>query len=159
PDTLITSDPQMAMEFWETQGPVIYKSISGVRSIVSRVTPDDRSRLELVSWCPTQFQRYIPGNDYRVHIVGDQVFACEVVCGTDDYRYATGQGSSVEIRSCRLPDTVTSACKSLAIELELTVAGVDLRRTPDNDWYCFEVNPSPGFTYYEEMGDQPIAKA
>src|SRR5262249_34045626 len=77
PDTLITTDPQDAAEFWETQGPVIYKSISGIRSIVSRVTPEDRSRLELLSWCPTQFQRYIPGTDYRVHIVGDKEFACE----------------------------------------------------------------------------------
>ena len=76
PDTLITTDPDAAREFWATHGTVIYKSISGVRSIVSRLGPEHSGRLGNVSWCPTQFQRYVPGNDYRVHVVGDEVFAC-----------------------------------------------------------------------------------
>ncbi len=41
----------------------------------------------------------------------------------------------------------------------LLVAGIDLRLTPDDEWYCFEVNPSPGFTFYEDAGGQPIAAA
>ena len=36
---------------------------------------------------------------------------------------------------------------------------MDLRSTPDGAWYCFEVNPSPGFTYYQEETGQPIADA
>jgi hypothetical protein len=35
--------------------------------------------------------------------------------------------------------------------LELVVAEVDLRRTPEDDWYCFEVTPSPGFSYYQSF--------
>ena len=76
PDTLITTDPSTAQEFWEKHGTVIYRSISSVRSIVSRLTPKHVRRLDDIAWCPTQFQRYIPGNDYRVHVVGDEVFAC-----------------------------------------------------------------------------------
>jgi hypothetical protein len=41
----------------------------------------------------------------------------------------------------------------------LLVSGVDLRRTADECWCCFEVNPSPGFTYYEGHTGQPIAGA
>lgn len=33
------------------------------------------------------------------------------------------------------------------------------RRTPEGDWYCFEVNPSPAFTYYESRSGQPIGNA
>ncbi len=84
PPTLITTDPQAAHEFWTSHGTVIYKSISGVRSIVSRLTPEHAERLEDIVWCPTQFQQYIPGNDYRVHVVGDEVFACEVVSEADE---------------------------------------------------------------------------
>ena len=43
--------------------------------------------------------------------------------------------------------------------LGLHFAGIDLRRAPDGRWFCFEVNPSPGFTYYEAHTGQPIADA
>ncbi len=159
PETLITTDPVAALEFWARHGTVIYKSISGVRSIVSRLTPEHVSRLADIRWCPTQFQQYIPGTDYRIHVVGDEVFACEVVSEADDYRYAARQGAQVTIRSYNLPVDCADRCRALAAAMRLIVAGIDLRRTPDGKWYCFEVNPSPGFTYYQGAAHQPIDQA
>jgi len=159
PDTLITTDPKAAREFWMRHGMVIYKSISGIRSIVSRLSTEQAERLEHVRWCPTQFQQYIPGNDYRVHVVGEEIFACEILSTADDYRYATKQGSSVEIRSYTLPKDVADRCVALALALGMSVVGVDLRCTPDGRWYCFEVNPSPAFTYYQDATDLPIDEA
>ena len=43
--------------------------------------------------------------------------------------------------------------------LGLELSGIDLRITPDGRTYCFEVNPSPGFSYYELNTGQPIARA
>jgi D-alanine-D-alanine ligase-like ATP-grasp enzyme len=43
--------------------------------------------------------------------------------------------------------------------MNLRVADVGLRRTPEDLWYCFEVNPSPGFTYYQVATRQPIDEA
>ena len=37
--------------------------------------------------------------------------------------------------------------------------GIDLKETPDGEYYCFEVNPSPGFLFYEQGTGQPISKA
>ena len=37
-------------------------------------------------------------------------------------------------------------------------AGIDLKVTPENEVYCFEVNPSPAFSYYENNTGQPIAE-
>ena len=159
PDTLITTDPAAVQEFWDRHGTVIYKSISGVRSIVSRLTLEHLSRLEDVSWCPTQFQQYIPGNDYRVHVVGHEVFACEVVSAADDYRYATRQDASVHMRAYDLPKDWADRCQELAAAAGLLVAGIDFRRTPEGQWYCFEVNPSPAFTYYQASTDQHIDEA
>lgn len=159
PDTLITTDPDAALDFWMRHGSVIYKSVSGVRSIVSRLSPEHLRRLDAISWCPTQFQQYIPGTDYRVHIVGDEVYTCEVVSKADDYRYAGRQGIGVEIRPYDLPEDCAERCRALAARLNLTVAGMDLRRTTGGIWYCFEVNPSPGFTYYQSATHQPIAEA
>ncbi len=34
-----------------------------------------------------------------------------------------------------------------------------MRLAPDGRIYCFEVNPCPAFSYYEESTGQPIARA
>jgi D-alanine-D-alanine ligase-like ATP-grasp enzyme len=41
----------------------------------------------------------------------------------------------------------------------LPVAGIDLRHAPDERWVCFEVNPSPAFTFYEHATGQSIGAA
>jgi glutathione synthase/RimK-type ligase-like ATP-grasp enzyme len=158
PPTLITTDPEAALAFWKRHGTVVYKSVSSVRSIVSRLTPGDEARLRGVITCPTQFQKHIPGRDVRVHVVGDEIFAALVDSGADDYRYAARQGSSVEIESCTLPVEIEARCRELSTKLRLPLAGIDLRRTPDDEWYCFEVNPSPSFTYYQLRTCQPISE-
>jgi glutathione synthase/RimK-type ligase-like ATP-grasp enzyme len=159
PSTLITTDPDAARRFWTDSGAVIYKSTSGVRSVVARLGDAHVERLDDVIWCPTQFQRYVPGRDHRVHVVGDDVFACEVISEADDYRYAARHGAPPTLRACTLPVDVAERCVALSRALSLPLAGIDLRRTPDGRWFCFEVNPSPGFTYYEAHTGQPIADA
>jgi hypothetical protein len=157
PETLITSDPEAARAFWEQHGNVIYKSISGIRSRVSRLQPEHVERFSNLSSCPTQFQRYILGTDYRVHVVGTEVFACEVVSTADDYRYPTGESPLVQ--KYTLPPDVEERCRRMAAAMKLWFAGIDLRQTPDGEWFCFEVNPSPGFSYYENSTGQPISEA
>jgi glutathione synthase/RimK-type ligase-like ATP-grasp enzyme len=159
PETLITTVPDAALEFWSKHRDVIYKSISGVRSVVSRVGPEHSDRLADVANCPTQFQRYIKGTDYRVHVVGNEVFAAEIISRADDYRYARRSGFDIEIRAKTLPPDVADRCRVLSKSLCMAVAGVDLRLTPDGKWYCFEVNPSPAFTFYADETDQPIGAA
>ena len=48
---------------------------------------------------------------------------------------------------------------ALARGLGLPFAGIDLKVAPDGRVVCFEVNPSPGFSYYEANTGQPIAAA
>ncbi|MBV9747493.1 MAG: hypothetical protein JO157_01645 [Acetobacteraceae bacterium] len=157
PDTLVTTDPDAARAFCAHHGSVVYKSTSGVRSIVSRLGPKQQDRLGDVGNCPTQFQQYVAGTDCRVHVVGDEIFAAEIVSEADDYRYADRFGHSTRVRSCRIETSLANSCRRLAVALRLPVAGIDLRRTPEGRWYCFEVNPSPGFTFYEQATGQPIA--
>ena len=157
PKTLLTTDPNAALAFWERHGTVIYKSVSAARSKVSRLRPEHVERLRDVSSCPTQFQQYIAGSDYRVHIVDTEVFACEIRCEADDYR-DPGQ-HIIEIQTCTLPQDVEDRCRALATVMQLSVAGIDLRQNPEGAWYCFEVNPSPAFPYYQEATGQPISSA
>ena len=158
PETLITTDPAAAQAFWQRHGTVIYKSLSAIRSRVTRLQPEHAERLQDLATCPTQFQEYIAGTDYRVHVVGKEVFVCEVLCDADDYRYP-GPQNRLELRACSLPEDLSNRCRQLAAAMRLSVAGIDLRKTPEGEWVCFEVNTSPAFTYYEEATSQPIARA
>ena len=77
-----------------------------------------------------------------------------------DYRYAPRQpGAPAELRAAELSDELAAKCVQLSRVLDLAFAGIDLKVTPDNDVYCFEVNPSPGFSYYEGNTGQPISAA
>jgi len=157
PDTLVTTDAVAVGRFLHRHHDVIYKSTSGVRSIVSRLGPTRRDALEDVANCPTQFQEYVPGADIRVHVVGDDILATEICSKADDYRYASRSNLDVAMVPIVLPEKVAAACRAMVHSMGLNVAGIDLRRTPDDKWYCFEVNPSPGFTFFEAATGQPIA--
>ena len=157
PETLMTTAPDAVTRFRRRYGRIIYKSISGVRSRVSEFTDQHADRLPYVTCCPTQFQRMINGRDYRVHVVGDDVFACELISEAQDYRYPGDD--PLEIKAACVPPEIEERCVTLARSLELSLAGIDLRRTEDDEWYCFEANPSPAFTFYQECTGQPIAAA
>ncbi len=159
PPTLVTTDPEAARAFHAEHGEVIYKSISGVRSIVRRLGPEQLGRLDLLRHGPAQFQAYVPGSDVRVHTVGDRLFATRVTSEATDYRYASRDGHAVTMQPMELPPTVAAACRRIARELDLLHAGIDLRETPEGQWVCFEVNPCPGFIVYERQTGQPISLA
>lgn len=159
PDTLVTTSPNGARAFWEHHGQVIYKSVSGVRSIVSRIGQTHEERLFDVATGPTQFQQYVAGFDVRVHTIGDEVFATKVCSGADDYRYAVPQKADITVSAMTLPAEIEDSARALTAALGLSIAGIDLRCTPDGTWYCFEVNPSPGFSFYEKATGQRMADA
>ncbi len=160
PPTLITSDPDAARAFYEAhRGEVIFKSLSGVRSVVRRMESRDLERLRLLRDCPAQFQAYLPGDNIRVHTVGDELFATRICSAAVDYRYAQQQGATAEMEPAELPPRIAEACLRLANMLGLVIAGIDLKETPAGEYYCFEINPSPGFAYYEQRTGQPISAA
>ena len=160
PRTLVTTVPDEAVTFYEACGKnVIFKSLSSVRSIVRRLEEGDLARLDRVKNCPTQFQEVVEGVDIRVHTVGDEIFATELISDASDYRYAARDGHSLTARPIEVPPEVASACLGLTKACGLVVAGIDLRRTSDGQYYCFEVNPSPGFIFFERMAGQPISEA
>jgi glutathione synthase/RimK-type ligase-like ATP-grasp enzyme len=160
PKTLVTMVPEEARAFYEAcHGRVIYKSISSDRSIVKPLTPEDFPRLEQIRYCPVQLQQMIPGMDLRVHTVGDRLFATEVWSDSADYRYAPRESKQRTMRALELPPELEARCLTLSKGLGLSMSGIDLRRTPDGDYYCFEVNTSPGFTFFENHTGQRIGDA
>jgi hypothetical protein len=160
PETLITNDPDLVRSFAAEHGSLIYKSMSGERSIVALLDLNDAARLERIRWCPVQFQAFVDGPNVRVHTVGDEVFAIEVSSDAVDYRYAVRQtGRAAEFTERTISDELADQCLRLAHGLGLELAGIDLKLPPDGRVVCLEVNPSPVFSYYEQNTGQPIADA
>jgi glutathione synthase/RimK-type ligase-like ATP-grasp enzyme len=76
-----------------------------------------------------------------------------------DYRYARSDGVDVDLDEITLPADIASACVALAARLGLQFCGIDLRRRPDGEHVCFEVNPMPGYSYFESETGQAISEA
>ncbi|MCQ6556829.1 glutathione synthase [Streptomyces sp. C10-9-1] len=159
PETLVTNDPDLVRAFLSRHGDVVYKSISAVRSIVRRLDDEALERLPLIRSCPVQFQQYVRGVNVRVHAVDGELFATRVETDQVDYRYAHPFGGRTELTSWELPEELARRCSALVTRLGLTLAGIDLALTDEGEAFCFEVNPSPAFSFYEAHTGQPIARA
>lgn len=157
PATLVTNDPEAVESFRHEFGRIIYKSVSGERSIVTEFNDTDRHRLHLLASCPVQFQEYVNGTEVRVHVVGTQTYATSIVSDAVDYRYDRSGG--VDMKAVDLPQEISTRCVSLAARLGLELAGIDLCFTHDGRVICYEVNPSPAYIVYEEITGQPISDA
>lgn len=133
-------------------GKVIYKSISNVRSIVQPVVSAEYAVVE-----PVLFQTKLVGVNIRVHVVGRQLFACQIQSDQLDYRYATTPN---QLTPCKLPAAIAESCQLLTERLNLSFAGIDLIRTEVGQYFVLEVNPCPGYRYFESAWqDQPISEA
>jgi glutathione synthase/RimK-type ligase-like ATP-grasp enzyme len=159
PETLITNDPEAVLTFLRAHGTIVYKSMSGVRSIVKALDDQDLTRLDDIRWCPVQFQALVPGVDVRVHVVAGEVHATEIISDVVDYRYARQSGGRTTLRPITLPDALVARCVAVTAGLGLAFAGIDLRIGQDGHATCFEVNPSPAYAYYQANTGQPIARS
>jgi hypothetical protein len=158
PQTLITNSPNSLMEFASLHGPLIYKSISSVRSIVTTLDDKSAAKIGSLHFLPTQFQRKIEGYNVRVHVVGQQLFATQILTCATDYRYAVQQEVSAQFKPYELTLELRKKCLHLARICQLPFAGIDLI-VDNGKVYCLEVNPSPGYSYYQHATGQPISDA
>jgi glutathione synthase/RimK-type ligase-like ATP-grasp enzyme len=159
PATLVTNDPDQALSFCAEHRQVVYKSISGIRSVVRLLGDEERANIESILWCPTQFQAYVHGCNVRVHVVGEEAYGTVVLTRAVDYRYAYLDGCRAELAPISIPSEISRRCVMLAKSLGLTLAGIDLIVSEWDNPYCLEVNPSPAFAYYEDATGQPISRA
>ena len=149
PETLVTNDGEAIREFGQLHGRLIYKSLSNVRSIVKEL---DLGEVEGRALGPAQFQDRVEGQNIRVHVAGEECFACAITSDETDYRYAESQMTPVE-----LPAEVARKAVLLTRQLGLYLAGLDFVVTPAGDWYCLEANPNPAFACF--TGAPEIADA
>lgn len=166
PRTLITSDPDEARAFIGEVAPreVIYKTFSCTHAIwreTRMLREADHAQLEAVRVAPVIFQEYVPArSDLRVTAVDGTLFPAAIAWtprdGSIDFRRNVGEAS---VTAEALPPAVHDRLLALMDRLGLTYGAIDLRRTPDDEYYFFEVNTAGEFLFIEDRTGLPIASA
>lgn len=166
PRTLITSNPQRARRFVDELGPTaaIHKTFSCTHAIwreTRLLRSEDLARLDAVRVAPVIFQEFIPAeSDLRITAVGGKLFAAAIrsVASGDlvDFRMSVGDAA---LSAERLPTDVSDKLLALLQQLGLMYGAIDMRRTPEGEYYFFEVNTAGEFLFIEDRTGQPIAKA
>lgn len=132
--------------------PQIGKSISSVRSTVAKM--DDRFPAHGFGMT----QQFLTGQNIRVHCFQGNVFSWEIQSNNVDYRVDPG----TELKEFALPENIQAWCINATKREELDFSGIDLIRVEDK-WFCFEINPTPGYHYYESRlipyGSYPLTNA
>jgi hypothetical protein len=168
PPTLVTTDPDAARAFIDDcGGRAFYKVLSDpylaarrhaergweeppeprfvATTPVTAATLGDGAARRAV---PCQFQEPVPiASELRVTVVGDEVFAAEVVAGTMDWRLP---GADATWRAATLPDGVAERCLALTQAYGLNFGAIDLIRTPDDRLVFLEINPNGQFLFVED---------
>jgi hypothetical protein len=158
PPSLSTSVPEDYRSFREGKE-LIYKSNSAERSIVDRVDRVEADRLAFLPACPVLFQHLIRGRDVRVHVIGGAAFPVLIESDAVDYRYAKRQGAVARMQPLRdLPAEIRDRCPAFSRSCGLDLAGFDFKITPEDRWYCLEMNPAPGFEGYDRVLGGTIAR-
>ena len=85
---------------------------------------------------------------------GEKVLTVRISSEDTDYRYGLS-----EIEPAELPGDVEKMCIKITKGLGLKFSGIDLRKSSSGKWYCFEVNPSPAYSYFQLKSGVPISNA
>ena len=158
PNTIVSNDRAELISFIASHERCIVKSASGIRSIVRLIQLDEIEgfRDELI--VPLQVQEYIQGIDLRVHVVGETCIGCVIGSRETDYRYPVHTPPRLH-QLDELPSQIASLCIEATRQLDLAFSGIDLRLTPEGGCFCFEVNPSPAYPYFEDRARLSVTRS
>jgi glutathione synthase/RimK-type ligase-like ATP-grasp enzyme len=141
---------------------VVYKALAGLPGAwreTRKLGTDELSHLDDVSLAPLILQELIEGNDLRVTVVGDDVFAAEMDTAHSRYPYDIRMDMTVPIRPVELDDKTQEALHRFMQRLGLFYGACDFRRRPDGKFIFLEINPAGQFLHIEKLSGLPISHA
>jgi hypothetical protein len=171
PSTIVTNRPEIVRDFARGRR-VIAKAVSsgyirgetGLQAIfTSQVKAADLDDLSGLGLAPVIFQELIEKrSDIRVTVVGESVFAAEILSQDDsssslDWR-AT-KDPNLSHRRHDLPQEIVAACFKMLQLLGLSFGAFDFALTPNGEYVFFEVNPNGEWVWIEDLLEYPIASS
>lgn len=153
PRTLWSNDPEEVRNF-ATQGPTIYKPVSGGAAtrqlLASDLAPE---RLGKLSAAPVTFQELLPGDDIRVYVIDGRVVA-RLRIETDALDFRQNEKA---VEPVTLSETVDRQCIEAARILGLRFTGMDLKADATGTLRILELNPSAMFLGFDQLAGTDIA--
>lgn len=166
PRTLVTSDPDQAHQFIESEGigNTVFKTFSCTHAIwreTRLVRAAELETLGAVRLAPVIFQEYVPaGADLRITVVGERMYPAAINAADTsyptDFRMSLGEAVT---EPATLPEEVERRLRAFMDTLGLVYGAIDMRQTPDGDYVFLEVNTGGEFLFIEERTGQPITQA
>ena len=140
------------------------KSPDGFQAIfTSRLSEDDLEDLGGLDLAPATFQELVPKkSDIRVTIVGDNLFAAEILSqeresSSIDWRATDDPG--LKHNQHALPDGIAAKCREMVSTLGLSFGAIDLVRTPEDNYIFLEINPNGEWLWLEHQLEFPISQS
>jgi hypothetical protein len=128
--------------------PLICKSISGERSVVRAITATTCTAAEDLFACPSYYQHLVSGTHYRLHVCDETVVTAQIISSCLDYR----EDSNLKINVTEIPQSIAEWAVSITRDEGLVFSGIDLLYDPLlREYLCFELNPAPGYHFFERM--------
>jgi hypothetical protein len=160
PPTLVTTDPAAVAAFVAAHDTVVYKVLTdphlGPAGMVRTTVVPAGSDLASVRNVPCLFQAYVPKRaEYRVTVIGDDVFVASVVAPGVDWREGPASWGPG-----RLPAAVLDRCVALVRSYGLEFSALDLIETPEGEHVFLENNPGGQFLFVQDhVPSLPLAEA
>lgn len=177
PATYIGSDSTLALNFarrlWETGRRCCTKNLESIPLELDGVehvrltklfNESDIAELDGLAICPMIFQEYVEKKcEYRVTIVGQEVFACRIDSQSAGGKTATDwrhyNFSATPHHTAELPVRVRDGLVQLVAALGLTYGAADMVENPAGEFYFLELNSTGQWLWIEQLTDLPISMA
>jgi hypothetical protein len=135
------------------EGPTVAKALSGQRADCRTVTVGDFDDYDDRSG-PVHLQRFVPGDDVRAHVIGEEIIAVRIRSAEADYRL----DRAAQFEPFTLVAPMAARIRDATREFGLAFAGWDFRVEGERYW-ALEANPMPGYSYYDTKLEGRITKA
>ena len=127
----------------------------------SALGPEDILVLDGLAMAPVTFQEKVDKLcDVRVTVVGDKVFAAEILSQDRESSRVDWRATddpNLEHRAHELPSKLADRCRLLVSHLGLSFGAIDFALKPDGTYVFFEINPNGEWLWIEDQLGLPIA--
>ena len=170
PPTIMTNDPAAVRGFAQERGQLVAKAVSsgyiagagGNQAIfTSSLAPGDLEDLDGLALAPVTLQEKVEkSSDIRVTVVGDEVFAAEILSQDRESSRVDWRATddpNLEHRPHELPSTLDHHCRRLVSYLGISFGAIDFALKPDGTYVFFEINPNGEWLWIEDQLGLPIS--
>lgn len=167
PDSLITNDPQDAIDFIKASPRIIKPIKTGLidekegSKVIFTSIFNSPKEIERIASCPTYFQDFIDKTaDVRVTVVGNKVFPALIL--SQEFQetkvdWRIGENLELKYEQITLPKAIENLCVELTKRLGLNFGAIDFVKDKDGNFIFLEINPNGQWAWIERQLDYNIS--